>query len=286
MTIINTNTLNQTQLADVEQLIKTCQAHDKTYRTPYLSNMLNFDHNMPCFFLAYNETNLVGLLTVYADTPTVDLTLTVAPSYRRQGYAKRLFQHFLEVTKPYNLSGYSFIIEKHFLDKHPQLLERWTLEIDTEDREIWLGRDRHPIIIAPKAVEVTLAKDSDVEDIARFQSETFDTTFEVSYHYALEAIKDQQSLLYCLRHQGQILASCTVDLSSDINYLYGLAVRPSHRGQGLGSYLVSYLINDLLHQNTKAFQIAVDHDNHGARRLYEKLGFTYQTEVLYLNPKS
>ena len=46
-----THTLNDHQLLDAKALIATCQNNDGTFRDPYLSNMLNFDPDMPAFFL-------------------------------------------------------------------------------------------------------------------------------------------------------------------------------------------------------------------------------------------
>ena len=40
-----------------------------------------------------------------------------------------------------------------------------------------------------------------------------------------------------------------------------------------------------MEQNDKAFQIAVEDSNVGAKRLYEKIGFVTQTQVVYLKPK-
>ena len=40
-----------------------------------------------------------------------------------------------------------------------------------------------------------------------------------------------------------------------------------------------------MEQNDKEFQIAVEDDNVGAKRLYEKIGFVTQTQVVYLKPK-
>lgn len=47
--IIATNVLNPKQLSAAKTLISTVQSHDGTYRDPYLSNMLNFDPEMPAF---------------------------------------------------------------------------------------------------------------------------------------------------------------------------------------------------------------------------------------------
>ncbi|MDU6352870.1 MAG: GNAT family N-acetyltransferase, partial [Streptococcus mitis] len=41
----------------------------------------------------------------------------------------------------------------------------------------------------------------------------------------------------------------------------------------------------LIEQNDKEFQIAVEDSNVGAKHLYEKIGFVKQTQVVYLNEK-
>ncbi|MFC3921092.1 hypothetical protein [Streptococcus lactarius] len=75
--IQSTNSLNDHQLLEAKALIATCQKYDGTFRDPYLSNMLNFDPNMPAFFLYYEKGEPVGLLTVYADDPDVELAILV-----------------------------------------------------------------------------------------------------------------------------------------------------------------------------------------------------------------
>ena len=84
---------------------------------------------------------------------------------------------------------------------------------------------------------------------------------------------------------GQVIGTCTVDLSTNTNYLYGLVISEPERGKGYGSYFVKSLINQLIEQNDKEFQIAVEDSNVGAKRLYEKIGFVKQTQVVYLNEK-
>ena len=84
------NKLSQEELSEAKRLINCCQAYDGTYRDPYLSNMLNFDPNMPAFFLYYEKGELVGLLTVYADDQDVEVTILVHPGHRHKGIARAL----------------------------------------------------------------------------------------------------------------------------------------------------------------------------------------------------
>lgn len=283
--IIATNVLNPKQLSAAKTLISTVQSHDGTYRDPYLSNMLNFDHEMPVFFLAYQGEQLVGLLTVYADDEDVELAILVHPDYRRQGLARKLYANYQAETAKYPIASVIFQTERVFLDKHPNLATAWDL-VENTDTETWLGRERVPYQLSQQAeLTVSLAQAYHADDIARFQTQVFDSDYEVALRYAREAIADADSLLYLLEHSGAVIGSCTVDISTDDNYLYGLAIAPDQQQKGYGTYLVKAVINDLITKNDKTFQIAVEDDNLIAKRLYENIGFTKQTQVVYLDPK-
>ncbi|HFI0254145.1 TPA: GNAT family N-acetyltransferase [Streptococcus suis] len=54
----------------------------------------------------------------------------------------------------------------------------------------------------------------------------------------------------------------------------------------IGTNLVKLVINDLIERNSKDFQIAVEEENEGAWKLYRKLGFKEQTQIVYLKSKN
>ena len=283
-----TNTLTDHQLLEAKALIAICQKDDGTFRDPYLSNMLNFDPDMPAFFLYYEKGELVGLLTIYADDQDVEVAILVYPNHRRQGIARALYGSFETETASYPIESVTFQTERVFLERHPEFASNWGL-VEDEETETWLGRDRTPYELDPRSdVEVRLAEPSYLEAIARLHHQTFSDEMEspeLSQRYISEALKDPDSLLYILLKDGQVIGVCTVDVSGTSNYLYGLAVVEDYRGKGYGSYLVKCLVNQLIEQNDKFFQIAVEDSNVGAKRLYEKIGFVKQTQVVYLNRK-
>lgn len=280
-----TNQLTEKERKVAKVLIASCQAYDQTYREPYLSNMLNFDPTMPTFFLYYQEGELLGLLTVYADDVDVELSILVHPNHRRQGIARALIKSFKEETTSYPIRSVTFQTERVFLDRHPDLASHWGL-IENEETETWLGRDRTPYVLESRSdAKVLLAEHSYLEEITQLHHQAFsdaEETLEVPHRYIAEALKDSSSLLYILLKEGQVIGVCTVDLSGNSNYLYGLAVAEAYRGKGYGSYLAKSVVNQLIAQNDKFFQIAVEDDNIGAKRLYEKIGFVKQTQVVYL----
>lgn len=283
-----TSQLTDKERKEAKALIASCQANDHTFREPYLSNMLNFDPTMPAFFLYYQEGKLLGLLTVYADNEDVEVAILVAPDYRRKGIARSLFDKFKKETASYPIQSVTFQTERVFLDNHPDLASHWGL-VEDAATETWLGKDRTSYTLDSRSdVEVLLADTSYLEEIAQLHHQAFsdaEETLEVSRRYIAEALKDSNSLLYILLKEGQVIGVCTVDLSGNSNYLYGLAVAEAYRGQGHGSYLAKSIVNQLIAQNDKSFQIAVEDDNVGAKHLYEKIGFVKQTQVVYLKQK-
>ena len=286
--IQSTNTLNDHQLLEAKALIAICQNDDGTFRDPYLSNMLNFDPDMPAFFLYYEKGELVGLLTVYADDQDVEVAILVHPNHRRQGIARALYRSFQKETASYPIESVTFQTERVFLERHPDFVNNWGL-VEDEETETWLGKDRRPYPLATVSnLDVLLADRSYQDQISQLKFQAFSEEHEskeVVDRYVAKALKDPESRLYILLKNGQVIGTCTVDLSSNTNYLYGLAIAELERGKGYGSYLAKSLVNQLIEQNDKAFQIAVEDSNVGAKRLYEKIGFVKQTQVVYLKPK-
>ena len=282
------NKLSQEELSEAKKLINCCQAYDGTYRDPYLSNMLNFNPDMPAFFLYYEKGELVGLLTVYADDQDVEVAILVHPNHRRQGIARALYRSFQKETASYPIESVTFQTERVFLERHPDFVNNWGL-VEDEETETWLGKDRRPYPLATVSnLDVLLADRSYQDQISQLKFQAFSEEHEskeVVDRYVAKALKDPESRLYILLKNGQVIGTCTVDLSSNTNYLYGLAIAELERGQGYGSYLAKSLVNKLIEQNDKEFQIAVEDSNVGAKRLYEKIGFVKQTQVVYLNVK-
>ena len=282
------NKLSQEELSEAKKLINCCQAYDGTYRDPYLSNMLNFNPDMPAFFLYYEKGELVGLLTVYADDQDVEVAILVHPNHRRQGIARALYRSFEKETASYPIESVTFQTERVFLERHPDFVNNWGL-VEDEETETWLGKDRRPYPLATVSnLDVLLADRSYQDQISQLKFQTFSEEHEskeVVDRYVAKALKDPESCLYILLKNGQVIGTCTVDLSSNTNYLYGLAIAELERGKGYGSYLAKSLVNKLIEQNDKAFQIAVEDSNVGAKRLYEKIGFVKQTQVVYLDRK-
>lgn len=86
-----------------------------------------------------------------------------------------------------------------------------------------------------------------------------------------------QDLYYVVIENGQILAYGMLrgwDEGFDIPSL-GIATRSSSRGLGLGTLLVQFLHAAALRQGAGKVILKVHKDNSAARRLYERLGYSF-----------
>lgn len=267
------------------ELVQNCHVIDGTYRLPYLDNAYNFDGDMPAFFLANLDHQTVGFLSVYADEPgQAEVSVYVLPDYRRQGIASALLQEFFKIAEKYDLSQIEYISEVKFLADHPTFAEKF--DYDLKETEIWLEQAAGTFPEEEKeGVEVLLGIKEMVAEIAAFQSQIFEMPMETALHYASQALESPDSLLYVLKKDGHIVASCSVDTSFGSNYLFALAVDPTFQGQGLGSHLVRSILNDLASRNGQVCQIVVEAQNTGALRLYERLGFKRKSEAVYFKRK-
>ncbi len=282
--IKKTNRLTAVEESAIRDLLTLSKKVDGLVREPYLSNQLNADLTMPAFILFMEDGILLGFLAIYADDVyEPEISLLVHPEHRHKGIARALLDTYKEIAQAYQLGQPTFVIEKRFLKAYPTLLENFGLKVVADDSEFFMERGRTPISVSAKDdLLVTHASSEHVAAIAAFQQEAFENNAEISLQYARVAIEGENNRLYVALENEEVVASCSVDTSTAYNYLYGIAVRADKRGQGIGSYLIASVIQERLKVDTRPFQLAVEESNLAAKTLYERLGFTVQTKVLYL----
>jgi RimJ/RimL family protein N-acetyltransferase len=60
---------------------------------------------------------------------------------------------------------------------------------------------------------------------------------------------------------------------ADTIYIGGFAVKPSHKGKGLGRQMLQHIKQQAISKGIKRIELTVDIDNEAAISLYKKLGF-------------
>lgn len=74
--------------------------------------------------------------------------------------------------------------------------------------------------------------------------------------------------------QGEVVALCKVDVVDERGYVDELAVMSGHRGEGLGSRLMDWAEDVFHRRGVRQAALLVVVGNEGARRFYERRGFS------------
>jgi ribosomal-protein-alanine N-acetyltransferase len=119
-----------------------------------------------------------------------------------------------------------------------------------------------------------LATLSDAEACARLMagSEPW-LTLGRSYEASLRAIQDPTREVY-VAHVSAGLAGLLIlcMTGSFVGYIQTVLVHPDRRGEGIGSRLMEFAEQRILRESPNIF-MCVSSFNHGARRLYQRLGY-------------
>lgn len=283
ITITATPNLSSSQHQQADELIQQVQAHDHTHRDPYLSNQFNVFPDMPAFFLASQQQELVGLLTLYADegpSGSVDVTLNVLPKYRRQGVARQLWQSAKQTLRQYGYQQVEFMTEQIFLEQAPALLQNMQLTQDPV-HEFQMIAPLHHVAKQESHLQVHPLRETDIETLLPVYCEAFDASFDEARRYLTVSYTARDKISYVGKIDGKLIGYCAIDAGS-YNYLFGVCIAAAYRHQGLGSRFLDQVMGQVA---DKPLKLGVESDNLIARRLYQKLGFTDETQVWYVQTK-
>jgi ribosomal-protein-alanine N-acetyltransferase len=100
-----------------------------------------------------------------------------------------------------------------------------------------------------------------------------------SYEASLRIVQDSTRELYVARDQGGLAGFLILCMTGAfVGYIQTVLVHPDRRGQGIGSRLLEFAEQRILRESPNVF-MCVSSFNHGARRLYERLGYQVVGEL-------
>lgn len=275
--IVSCTELTQAQCSEIEVLQNAVYAEEGLQNTAWLSNEINFDRSIPCFFLGYEQDSLVSFLTLFMPTRQVgEVTAFTSIPHRGKGYftgllneaktvlRKNAVRELLFATEPVSAGGMEYL-EKHLLE---------AVHSHTEWRMF-----RKPGLL-PLPEDIT---------VERVTAQSLEEYMEISLHEysdrdaALAAVRSEQRAAYLLRDNGKPVGVFEL-VQGDALTLCGVAVARVLRGRGYGNMLVRAALN-LAHEVGKNVELDVDSENPPALHLYRKYGFQPIFEVQYWRAK-
>jgi ribosomal-protein-alanine N-acetyltransferase len=118
-----------------------------------------------------------------------------------------------------------------------------------------------------------LVGEEDLKGVLEVESESFANPWTREM-YDSELRNPDVCHIYVARISGcQVAGFCAFWLVVDQMHVNNLAVRPSYRGRGLGSALISHALMEAFRSGAQFSILEVRRSNAEARKLYERFGF-------------
>jgi ribosomal protein S18 acetylase RimI-like enzyme len=265
-------TLNDAELAEIQQLAQQCQEHESLdYRLNWdVLAVRNGEH--PNDLLYYRDDMLIGLFSIDGlGTEEPEGTGIVHPGYRRQGVFSALVTAAREVCRQHKAKSLILYFDhrseaaialanalgaQHDFSEHSMRLEDTSRLPQVEQRLDF----RRATPEDAQAIGTILAPDFD-EDAAQVQQNVTLNMRSPIYQY------------YVARLGDEAIGTLNVqNLSGDL-YIYGFVVRADQRGRGYGKEILTRTIADLVAERPRPVFLEVETENDPAFGLYRSLGF-------------
>ena len=119
---------------------------------------------------------------------------------------------------------------------------------------------------------IRCATKSDILDIIKLEQEAFKKS--LGKDFLTQEINDNPlAKYYVLEKNKQIIGYIGFRLDENKAEMMNFVVSSKFQNQGYGKKLLENALNDLIHLGAKSMILEVRESNHGAKHVYESLGF-------------
>jgi len=278
MRIEMTNKLTENQITEILNLETVSFGEDALENHAFLSNEINFDKTVQCFYMGYENDVLVAFLTTFIPTSYEGEILAVThPEYRGRGYFKKLFQcaketlllkginKVLLVVEPKSKSGVEVL--KSF--KYAKL----------ERSEYRMSYSGSKTVTEYPNLKFFQVNDENKEIFSEITREAF-PDLDDSSNFIDTVIHSENRKGYIAYKEGVPVGVFDFNYEEGHAFLYGVAIAIPYRGKGFGKQLVGFALNEGLKKSDKVV-LDVDSENPTAFNLYKKCGFQVDFQVDY-----
>lgn len=279
MKIDTTNILSKDQKKQIEELQKICNDIENLESKAFLSNEINFDKTIPCFFLGYEDSKLISFLTIFIpQKEEVEISAFTHPDYRRKGHFYELLEEAIKVLKSAKISKILFLIEpdsnsgKEVLKKFPSAKwNRSEYTLSNKNKAIVpVSQDLTLKLVSPKNKAICLKLTEEIFNISEGENENF-------IQNAIDAPDREAYIAY---YGQEPIGTFNLNYEDNTAFIYGLGISPYCQHKGYGKKMLKHSLNKVFMKVDKAI-LDVDSDNLSAYNLYVHNGFKVDFQIDY-----
>jgi ribosomal protein S18 acetylase RimI-like enzyme len=278
--LIAKQTLTSSEIAEIEQLINTCNTHDGLRMRIGIEMLRERRGDETNDFLYYADGRLVGYLeTDSYGGKEKELTGMVHPDFRRQGIFTALFTAAKEELRQRGVQKLIFVCE-HKSESGRAFLATTGAQPAYAEHEMWLGTFRE----RGRRTQGLSMRRADVEDIDTIVSflATDSGNVDGVKGWVTELMSKPASFWFFLATlNDQPLGTVRLDFMDELIGIYAFEVRLGYRGLGYGREMLEQLIHIAKAQSNKTIMLDVETGNTNAVGLYLSCGFEVKTTYDY-----
>ncbi|MED0971000.1 GNAT family N-acetyltransferase [Bacillus paramycoides] len=283
MNIEKKKSLTANEIQQMKDLAHICGQHDQIdYSSDLHVNFLTARNKDEINdFLFYNNTQLIGALSMYAfERPTkLELIGFVHPNYRKQHIGTTLLQtamneiqkretdEALLIINGDSISGKSFAKQMNL----PYLYSEYGMEFKTNETQKTLKNN----------INLTAASSELLPDLIEIASKAFGDSVDNTTAWLQKMMTSSSHQIYRALIDEKVIGTITVTEQKHSTTLSGFAVHPSYQGKGYGKEILSYMVHTLITKGVSTIELEVETKNNNALKLYTQCGFEIMTKYDY-----
>jgi ribosomal protein S18 acetylase RimI-like enzyme len=267
--LICNNQLNDTQLQALDVLSALCKAEDGNLPALY-THILKQQRTTDSNILYFQQDNLVGFLSVYFFyRDACEVTIMVAPEYRRQGIAKRLLKNIFPLVVSREMKNLIF-------STAAEINGNWLSQLGFlyHHSEYHMQRASYePILIPKHELTIRKATEADIPDLCAIDELCFNSDHNNMAFHLTNLLNDDCYTLFIALHNEKAVGKAQLRWQKESTVLSDLAIIPDYQRRGWGSALLTYCINYTLTLGETIIALDVETSNQSALNIYLRHGF-------------
>jgi len=273
---------NESVTPMIRELESIVNDHDHINIQISLDYTLNVDSKGNNLFLAFEEEQLIGVLSMFMPRESeAEIQAFTHPNDRQKGVFKSLLKAACESLAKYIPLSLLFVCDSKSLSGIKTMNALNALYDFSEYALSRKSTDPDIIITPNQDFSVRVALPSESVTLAQMRSATFDESLEVSTERIHQVFSLSHRTQYVAVLQDKIIGIATSSIEQLTTFIVGFGILPEDQGKGYGKQFLSQLISLLHHQGHDHLTLEVDSLNEPAFRLYQSCGFKVMTSIDY-----
>ena len=285
MIIKSFNRLDEAQEEQIRELEAICSEHEKPNLQSYvyLSSDMNRDPRKKCFYLLYEDGQLVSFLSVFAPRSEGEISAFTPPEFRRKGYFTALLK---TMQKDWNFLSHLLFIAEPASKSAPEVLKKLGAKLDFSEYMMYYGGNmpKRAVKKVPGRPELQLkrAKPGDRALMAATLAPIFSMQEQDAADWYDRLMEEENVRVFQGIAGNSVVSVGALSDEGDRVTLFALGVKKPLRGRGYGRDMLRLLV-EYWEENLGEKELVLETDSHSARAvsLFKRHGFTTATQFDY-----